>query len=105
VEAQIEGGVLMGVGYALSEQFKIEQGVNLTDTLHKCGLPTAGSAPEVIPVLVEVPHPGGPLGAKGLGETPPLAATPAILNAIFDAVGVRIRDLPATPARIRSLLR
>jgi aldehyde oxidoreductase len=105
VEAQIAGGVLMGAGYALSEQFKIEQGVNLTDTLHKCGLPTAASAPEVISVLVEVPHPSGPLGAKGLGETPPVAVTPAILNAICDAVGVRIRDLPATRARIRSLLR
>lgn len=53
---------------------------------------------------LENPHPLGPHGAKGLGELPPLAATPAIINAIRDAVGIRITDLPATPERIREAL-
>ena len=100
VEGQAEGGVVMGLGYALSEEYVIEQGINLTDTLRKCGVPTADQTPEIITVLVEVPHPEGPLGAKGFAEGPSLATAPAILNAIFDAVGVRIRDLPATKEKI-----
>ncbi len=58
-------------------------------------MPTADQTPDVIPVLVEVPHPGGPQGAKGFAEAPSLPTAPAILNAIYDAVGIRIRDLPA----------
>ncbi len=99
-EGQVEGGVMMGLGYALSEEYVVEQGVNLTDSLLKCHIPMADQAPRVIPLLVEVPHPWGPLGAKGFAEAPSLATAPAILNAIHDAVGVRVRDLPATPIKI-----
>ncbi len=102
VQGQIEGGVMMGVGYALSEQYRIEKGINITDDLLKCGLPTADRTPEIIPVLVEMPHPEGPLGLKGLAEGPSLPTAPAICNAIFDAVGVRIYDLPAQPQRVKS---
>jgi CO/xanthine dehydrogenase Mo-binding subunit len=105
VEGQAEGGVVMGLGYALSEEYVIEQGINLTDTLRKCGMPTADQTPEIITVLVEVPHPEGPLGAKGFAEGPSLATAPAILNAIFDAVGVGIHDLPATKERIAAALK
>lgn len=104
VEGQQEGGVVMGVGYALSEAFKVEQGHNLTKSLRQCGLPTAADAPEIITRSVEVPHPWGPLGAKGLAEAPSLATAPAVANAIFDAVGVRMRDLPMTPKRIKEAL-
>lgn len=104
VEGQIHGGVVMGMGYALSEQFIVEEGVNQTDTLRKCGLPTADTIPEIIPALVEVPHPEGPLGAKGFAEAPSLATAPAILNAIYDATGVRIRDIPADRKRVLAAL-
>jgi CO/xanthine dehydrogenase Mo-binding subunit/aerobic-type carbon monoxide dehydrogenase small subunit (CoxS/CutS family) len=100
VERQIHGGVVQGLGYALSEQFLVEQGINVTDTLRKCGVPTADQTSEIIPILVEVPHPQGPLGAKGIAETPSLATAPAILNAIYDAVGARITSLPATRERV-----
>lgn len=104
VEAQIEGGVMMGLGYALSEEFVVENGVPITRTFQQCGLPSADKTPDIIPIVLEHPHPLGPHGAKGLGELPPLATTPAIVNAIRDALGIRITDLPATPDRIRKAL-
>jgi len=104
IEAQIEGGVMMGLGFALSEEFVVEQGVNLTDTLRKVRLPAADQTPEIIPVIVEVPHPLGPHGAKGFAEAPSLATAPAILNAIYDAVGVRITSLPADKKRVKAAL-
>jgi CO/xanthine dehydrogenase Mo-binding subunit/aerobic-type carbon monoxide dehydrogenase small subunit (CoxS/CutS family) len=95
IEGQIHGGVVMGMGYALSEQFVVDQGINLTDTLYKCHIPTADQAPEIICSIVEVPHPFGPEGAKGFAEAPSLATAPAIVNAIYDALGVRVTSLPA----------
>jgi CO/xanthine dehydrogenase Mo-binding subunit/aerobic-type carbon monoxide dehydrogenase small subunit (CoxS/CutS family) len=100
VVGQIHGGVVMGLGMALSEQFIIEKGVNLTNSLLKVGLPTADKTPKIIPVIVEVPHPQGPEGIKGFAEAPSLATAPAILNAIYDAVGVRIRETPADKRRV-----
>jgi CO/xanthine dehydrogenase Mo-binding subunit/aerobic-type carbon monoxide dehydrogenase small subunit (CoxS/CutS family) len=105
VEGQIYGGVMMGLGFALSEHYVLEQGVNLTDSLHKIRMPKADKTPEIIPVLLEVPHPSGPFGAKGFAEAPSLATAPAILNAIYDAVGVRIRDLPADKERVLEAIR
>jgi CO/xanthine dehydrogenase Mo-binding subunit len=104
IEGQIHGGVSMGLGYALSEEFVVEQGINLTNSLHKCRLPTAEQTPEIIPVIVEVPHPFGPQGAKGFAEAPSLATAPAILNAIYDAVGVRITSLPADKKKVKAAL-
>jgi aldehyde oxidoreductase len=105
IKGQIAGGVMMGLGYALSEHFQIDQGINLTDSLHKARVPTADTTPEIIPVIVEVPHPFSPQGLKGFAEAPSLATAPAILNAIFDAVGVRIRDIPADKEKVRAALR
>ncbi len=104
VEGQIHGGVMMGLGMALSEEFIVENGINLTNSLHKVRLPTAADTPDIIPVLVEVPHPEGPLGAKGFAEAPSLATAPAILNAIYDATGVRIKDTPADKKRVLAAL-
>lgn len=104
VEGQIHGGVMMGIGYALTEEFVVEKGINLTDSLRKCGVPTADFTPKIIPILVEVPHPEGPRGAKGFAEGPSLATAPAITNAIYDAVGVRIYDLPATRRKVAAAL-
>jgi CO/xanthine dehydrogenase Mo-binding subunit/aerobic-type carbon monoxide dehydrogenase small subunit (CoxS/CutS family) len=105
VEGQIHGGAMMGLGYALSERFDVQDGVNLTDTLEKCGIPTAEMAPEIVPVIVEVPHPDGPLGVKGFAEAPSLATAPAIANAIYDALGVRITSLPADRAQLVRAMR
>jgi CO/xanthine dehydrogenase Mo-binding subunit len=105
VVGQIYGGVIMGLGMALSEQFIVEKGVNLTDSLYKIRLPTADKTPEIIPVIVEVPHPLGPEGVKGFAEAPSLATAPAILNAIYDAVGVRIKVTPADKQRVLTALR
>jgi aldehyde oxidoreductase len=104
IEGQIHGGVMMGLGHALSEEFIVEQGINLTDSLHKCHLPGADQTPDIIPVIVEVPHPLGPKGAKGFAEAPSLATAPAIVNAIYDAVGVRITSLPADKKKVRAAL-
>ena len=104
IEGQIHGGVVMGLGYALSEQFVVEKGINLTDTLHKCRLPTADQTPEITCVIVEVPHPFGPEGVKGFAEAPSLATAPAIINAIYDALGVRITSLPADKKRVLQAL-
>jgi CO/xanthine dehydrogenase Mo-binding subunit/aerobic-type carbon monoxide dehydrogenase small subunit (CoxS/CutS family) len=104
IKGQIEGGVMMGLGYALSEHFLVENGVNLTDSLHKLRLPTANQTPEILPVIVEVPHPFSPQGLKGFAEAPSLATAPAILNAIYDAIGVRITDIPADKGKVRALL-
>ncbi|MGB3716301.1 MAG: molybdopterin cofactor-binding domain-containing protein [Candidatus Promineifilaceae bacterium] len=105
IKGQIEGGVMMGLGYALSEHFLVENGVNLTDSLHKVGLPTANQTPEILPVIVEVPHPFSPQGLKGFAEAPSLATAPAILNAIYDAIGVRITDIPADKGKVRTVLK
>lgn len=94
VEGQQEGGVVMGVGYALTEKYSAEKGLPVTETHGELGLPKADEAPEITNIIVEVPHPWGPLGVKGLAEAPSLATAPAITNAIFDATGVRIYNLP-----------
>ncbi|MGD2251763.1 MAG: molybdopterin-dependent oxidoreductase [Anaerolineales bacterium] len=104
VKGQIQGGAMMGLGYALSESYVVERGINLTDTLHKARIPAADQTPEIIPVIVEVPHPFSPLGMKGFAEAPSLATAPAILNAIHDAVGIRIRHIPADKKKVLAAL-
>ncbi|MDH4207834.1 MAG: molybdopterin-dependent oxidoreductase, partial [Anaerolineae bacterium] len=104
IRLQIEGSVMMGLGYALSEEFKMEQGWNITDTLGKCGVPRARQAPNVVSSVVEVTDPNGPFGAKGLGEIASLPTAPAIINAIHAATGVRVYDLPATKSRMLEAL-
>jgi xanthine dehydrogenase molybdenum-binding subunit len=104
IRLQIEGSVMMGLGYALSEEFKMEEGWNVTDTLGKCGVPRARQAPTVVSSVVEVSDPNGPFGAKGLGEIASLPTAPAIINAIHAATGARVYNLPATKSRILEAL-
>jgi xanthine dehydrogenase molybdenum-binding subunit len=66
---------------------------------------TSLDAPETTPILVECPHPDGPYGAKGMGETTNVPTPPAIANAIFDAVGIRIKELPITPEKVLAALK
>ncbi len=100
VEGQIEGGVVMGLGYALSEELQVKEGrvINLTPFDYR--MPTIMDAPPIETVIVETDDPEGPFGAKGVGEmgTNPTAA--AVANAVYDAIGVRINSLPITPEKV-----
>lgn len=99
-QQQIEGGVLMGIGQAICEQMITEKGKVLNPSFKDYKIPTARDVPEITPRIVEVQHWKGPFGAKGLGEVP-IAPTPAaIANAVSEAVGVRIFDLPLTAEKI-----
>ena len=104
-KGQIEGGVGMGLGYALSEEFVLKGGRVVTDTLNKLNLPKITDAPEIEVIAIEEEDPGGPFGAKGIGELPVNPVAPAVVNAIFDAVGVRITSLPANPEKVLAALR
>lgn len=101
VEGQIVGGVTQGLGWALYERYVYdENGQLLTSTLMDYALPQSTEIPRIMPVLVEIPSPLGPFGAKGVGEPPVVPVGGAIANAVFDAVGARIPDLPIMPERL-----
>lgn len=105
VEGQIAGGVVQGMGYALLEEVALDRGRIQNPSFADYLLPTLMDAPQIQPVIVEDPEPTGPFGAKGVGEPALLPTAPAILNAIYDAVGVRITSLPATPEKILAALK
>jgi CO/xanthine dehydrogenase Mo-binding subunit len=97
VYGQAAGGMHMGVGYALTERFIQKEGRALTRNFSEYQIPTVLDMPrEFVNIIVEVPDPTGPFGAKGLGETPTLPTAPAILSAIHDATDVWLDSLPAT---------
>jgi CO/xanthine dehydrogenase Mo-binding subunit len=101
VEGQIEGGISMGVGFALEEEILFDsQGRQLNPNLTNYIIPTSLDMPEVEVDIVDNYDPTGPFGAKGLGEPTLVPTAAAILNAIYDAVGVRITSLPATAEKI-----
>lgn len=101
VEGQIEGGVLMGVGYSISEEIKRDaKGKPLHVSMHKYLLPTAADAPEIKAIIVESNDPTGPFGAKGVGECGMLPTPAAIANAVYHATGIRFTELPLTPERV-----
>lgn len=100
IEGQIEGGAAQGLGMALMEEFIPGKGENLHDYL----IPTFGDMPPVESILIEDASSVGPFGAKGIGEQALIPTAPAILNAIYDAAGVRIRKLPATPDKVRAAI-
>jgi nicotinate dehydrogenase large molybdopterin subunit len=96
VIGQIMGGVAMGTGFALMEEFVSGETTSFVNYL----IPTSKDVPEVIPILVEEEEPTGPFGAKGVGEPALIPSAPAILNAIADAIGQRIYHLPANLERV-----
>ena len=102
---QVHGATMQGLGYALSEQYQMENGWNVTDHFGKIGLSKTTDTPQITPIFLEIPHPLGPQGAKGFSEAPTVPTAPAILNAIRDATGVRICHLPATPEKLRESLK
>ncbi len=94
LEGQIEGGIVMGMGLALSEEFVIEDGVPKTRRLAQYHIPNIAQVPEILSFIVEHPTTHGPYGAKGVGELASIPTAPAIANGIYHAVGARIRRLP-----------
>lgn len=104
VTAQIEGGVSMGLGYALMEEVSLKEGVIENPGFSGYLLPTALDVPEIVPSYVEIEEPTGPFGAKGVGEPSSLPTAPAILNAIRTATGIHVLEIPVTPERLGKLL-
>ena len=105
VEGQIEGGVAMGLGYALMENVVVDKGYIQNLGLENYLIPTSLDVPKIKPIILEVNNKYGPYGAKGIGEMPNIPATPAILNAIANACGARVRSLPADPEGVFRALR
>ena len=100
VEGQIEGGIAQGIGMALMEEFIPGR----TENLHDYLIPTFGDVPPIECILVEVPDPEGPCGAKGLGEHVLIPTAPAIFGAIRHATGVTVTRVPITPSRLKAAL-
>ena len=105
LEGQIYGGGLMGIGYALGEKMIFDKGYLKNGTFLDYKMPTVKDAPPVQAVIVETDEEAGPFGAKGIGEPGLVPTAPAIANAIYDAVGVRIKDLPITPEKVLRALK
>jgi CO/xanthine dehydrogenase Mo-binding subunit len=96
IRGQIYGGVAMGIGFALMEEFIPQETTSMKD-YH---IPTCRDMPEIVPIIVESAEPTGPFGAKGVGEPALIPTAPAVLNAVADALGERIYDLPANLERV-----
>jgi xanthine dehydrogenase molybdenum-binding subunit len=94
LQGQVEGGVMMGLGNCLTEEFIMDKGYVVTDHLARYRIPGIMLTPEITSIIVEHPTAEGPYGAKGVGEICSIPTTPAITNAIYNAVGVRIDKLP-----------
>jgi CO/xanthine dehydrogenase Mo-binding subunit len=102
---QVEGGTLQAIGYATIEEMQVVDGRYRNDRLATYLVPTALDAPVIEAHLLESPFPDAPHGAKGLGELPMDVGAPAVIDAIHDATGAWITELPATPARVLAALR
>jgi CO/xanthine dehydrogenase Mo-binding subunit len=104
VEGQIQGGAVMGLGYALMEEVVLDQGVNLSTLFATYPIPSSLDVPDVEPVIIQSGEGKGPFGARGIGEPPIGPPAAAVANAVADAVGVRITELPITPERVARAL-
>ncbi len=102
---QIEGGVVMGMGYALTEELVVEKGLVLNPSFHDYKLPTASDIPNIHFYPVETIDQQGPYGAKGVGEAPLIPTAAAIANAVSDAIGAKIDGLPITPEKVLEALK
>jgi CO/xanthine dehydrogenase Mo-binding subunit len=104
-EGQIEGGIHMGLGYCLTEELKLRDGRVLNPGFLDYKLLTAPDMPEILVTLIETVDEAGPFGAKGLGESGTIPISAAVANAVKDAVGVRMTELPMTPERVYRAIR
>jgi xanthine dehydrogenase molybdenum-binding subunit len=105
LKGQIYGAVVMGAGYALTEQLLLEKGEVMNPNFRDYKILTAMDTIPVEPVIIETMDKDGPYGAKGIGEPGCVPSAPAIANAVYDAVGVRIKDLPITPEKVLAALK
>jgi len=106
VYGQIEGGVAQGIGYALSEELIVKDGHTLNASLENYVIPMALDLPEMEMHVLEIPETGaGPMGAKGMAESPIIPTAPAIRNAILDATGKALHQLPMNAERVLESLR
>jgi len=100
-----EGGIVQALGQGLMEDYKLDGGRTSTSGFAKYILPTSLDVPRINSIIIEDPDPIGPLGVKGVGEPAMVPTIPAVMNAIYDAVGVRITSLPATPEKVLMAIR
>lgn len=105
VEGQIEGGALMGQGYALSEELIYEEGKLVSPSFSEYLIPTSMDMPDIQCIILESRSGLGPFGAKGIGEPSLTPVAPAIANAVADAIGTRVFDLPITPEKVVQAIR
>ena len=105
VEGQIQGGVVQGIGWALNEEYYMsDDGRMMNSSLLDYRMPTSLDLPMIDTVIVEVPNPAHPYGARGVGEVPIVPPLAALANAIYDAVGVRMTNLPMNPSAVTKAL-
>jgi CO/xanthine dehydrogenase Mo-binding subunit len=100
VEGQIEGGVQMGLGFALTEEIVLEDGKTLNPNFADYKMFTSADMPQIKPLIVEIPEPLGAFGTRGIGEATTIPTAGAVANAVYDATGVRIKKLPLSPERV-----
>ncbi len=106
VEGQMQGGAVQGIGWALNEEyFMSEDGAMENSSFLDYRMPTSLDLPEIETIMVEVPNPIHPYGVRGVGETPIVPPVAAIANAIYDALGIRLRSAPMNPGRILEALK
>ncbi len=104
LEGQVYGGVMMGLGYALSEEVILKEGKNMNPNFRDYKLLTAMDAVDIEAPVIETIDENGPFGAKGIGEPGCVPTAPAVANAIYDAIGIRIKQLPITPEKVISAI-
>jgi nicotinate dehydrogenase large molybdopterin subunit len=104
VEGQIQGGAVQGIGYALSEELLVASGLNQSTLFSDYLIPTSTDVPDIEVIYLEIAPGKGPFGARGVGEPPIGPPAAALAAAIYDAIGVRLSELPLTPQRVLSAL-
>jgi len=100
VEGQMEGGVAQAIGWGIMEETIMQDGVMQNSAFHNYMIPTVKDLPDLESIIVEHPNELGPFGAKGIGEPPIIAGGPAIRNAIYDALGIKINTIPLTARQV-----
>jgi len=105
VEGQMQGGVAQGIGWALNEEYVYDRDGRLENPgFLDYRVPVCSDLPMIDAILIEVPNPRHPFGARGVGEVPIVPPMAAVANAIADATGLRLRDLPMSPPKLRAAL-
>lgn len=104
IVGQVQGGVAMGLGWCFRERVVLDAGVIQNDNFDHYHMPRTTQVPPIETIIVEVPDPLGPMGAKGIGELPVVPVAPAVLNAIRDAAGVDLEEVPVRPEDVQRAL-